>query len=55
MKELSIYSAFFRIVTYFANFKQTSSCDVIDYIFGLVEENFDDKTSALEGKLKEVL
>ena len=52
VKELPIYSAVFRSVTYLVNFKQTrSSCDVIDHIFGLVGENFDDKISASEGKL----
>ena len=52
VKELSIYSPVFRSVTYLVNFKQTrSSCDVIDHIFGLVEENSDDKISASEGKL----
>ena len=52
VKELPIYSAVFRSVTYLVNFKQTtSSCDVIVHILGLVEENSDDKISASEGKL----
>ena len=52
VKELPIYRAVFRSVTYLVNFKQTtSSCDVIVYILGLVEENSDDKISASEGKL----
>ena len=52
VKELPIYNEVFRGVTYLVNFKQTtSSCDVIDHIFGLVEENSDDKINASEDKL----
>ena len=52
VKELPIYSALFRSVTYLVNFKQTtSSCDVINHIFGPAEENSHDKISASGGKL----
>ena len=52
VKELPIYNEVFRSVTYLVNFKQTtSSCDVIDHIFGLVEENSDDKINASGDKL----